>query len=591
MVAFSYAQESFAAGIVSPALAHKSSSSVYPTGLKDCVNAIISREGSIIRRPSCRFVRRANAASRLLPFTSVAGVEWVIEIGADKKARFYTQQGFLENPKNSAKAQDSNALSLSGLPYAESELPQVQSVAVGNDLYLLHKNHTPRRLRYSSTANPETTAPWTLSIPSFTGLMSGQKPSCGAAYGQRLVFSGFENKPGRILFSRTPDSSGNLRLTDFTKGTDADYALDFTTARGEAIYWLLEQDSGMLFGSHSGMYILSSRSSDQALSGTNATVKQRSPLPIGVVPPQPVDQAFFVAHNNLRDILQAQYSFELAGIQTESQTVNAGHLFNSPIQDMAFSQSEGLLWVLIDQKLISMSFWRETGVKAFSRHEMGGGGVVRSMAVINGAVGDQLWLCVERNGNFTIEFMQFNEVLNMPHHLDSVVYENDSIHVTSTYHLYHDDVPNDVQAVHDFGEYSYEAGTEGWIGEDALIRGSRHVATGYGFETRIEFLPPRPSYNNARNSARKTLLSEVEIAVTQSSGFDIVCYNEDGGGTRLQAYSGVHAGGVGAADFINDTVYHANLPSDYNTRAHIGIITTSARPLNIHQVLIRGELE
>lgn len=580
MVAFTSEQQSFASGVLSPALAYKPSSSVYGTGLLDCVNAVISREGSVNRRPSSRFVAVTNGASRLLRFTAVAGLEWLIELRSDKSVRFYSQQGYLAAPSSSA------ALVLSGLPYAASELSSVQLLAVGNSAYLLHKNHTPRLLSYDPTVNSATTAPWALSTPSFTGLMAGQKPSCGAAYGQRLVFSGFEDKAGRILFSRTPDASGGLRLTDFTSGADDDHALDFTTARGQAIYWLLERDSGILFGSHSGMYILSSRSQDQALSGTNATVKRQSPLPIGVVPPQEMDQAFFVAHNSLRDVLQAQYSFDLAGIQTESQTVNAGHLFESPISDMAFSQSEGLLWLLIDESLVSLSFWRETEIRGFTRHDFGG--TVHSLAVVNGAYGDQLWLCVERNQGgskvFTVEFMQFNEVLAMPHHLDSVVYKNTAgTSVTGLTHL----EGRAVQVVSDHGEETQTV-TSGAV---AIERESNHLAVGYGFATSVEFLPPRQGTNNVRNSARTTLLTDLELAVTRSSGFDVICHNGNGEKTQEEAYSGVHSGGVGTANFSGDTIYHANLISDYDARAHVEIVTTSARPLRIHQISIRGEVE
>ena len=585
MVAFHSEQQSFASGVLSPALAHKPGSSVYATGLLDCVNAVISREGSVIRRPSSRFVARTSGASRLLRFTAVAGLEWVIELGSDQKVRFYSQQGFLSSPGSST------PLALGGLPYSSTELNAVQLLAVGNQAYLLHENHIPRLLTYNPGANPLNTAPWTLSIPAFSGLMSGKKPSCGVAYGQRLVFSGFLDQPGRFLFSRTPDEDGNLRLTDFTSGADDDHALDFTTARGEAVYWLLERDSGILFGTHSGMYILSSRSPEQALSGTNAKVNRQSPLPIGTVPPQEMDQAFFVAHNSLRDVLQAQYSFDLAGIQTESQTVNASHLFTQPITDMAFSQSEGLLWLLIDGALISLSFWRETEIRAFTRHDFGGStaaqgtaSIVQSFAVVNGALGDQLWLCVERGGVFSIEFMQFNEVLSMPHHLDSAVYKNTGgTSITGLEHL-------EGQAVQVVGGYGEETQTV-VSGTVSVERSSPQIAAGYAFETRITFLPPRAGASNLRNSARTTLLTDVEIAATASSGFNILCHQGEGRSSLISAYSSVHDGGVGVANFSRDTVYHTHLPSDYDHRAYLEIVTTSARPLNLHRISTRGEVE
>ena len=577
MPSFTTTQESFGAGVLSPGLRFKPRSSLYSTGLADCINAVINREGSIIRRPSSRFVAQSNGASKLLRFTAVSGVEWVIELRTDKTVRFYTQQAYLTAPNADT------PLSLSGLPYAAAELPVVKSVSLGNQIYLMHPNHTPRLLTYNASANPATTAPWTLTTPSFTGLMSGLKPAVGVTYGQRLVFSGFDDTPGRILFSRTPDANGNLRLTDFTKGTDADHALDFTTASGEAIYWLLERDSGVLFGTHSGMYILSSMSTDASLSATNAEVKRQSPLPIGVIAPQAVDQSFFVTPNSLRDVLLAEYSFELAGIQTSSQTVQASHLFSNTIQDMQFSQSEGLLWLLAGDELLSLSFWRETEVRAFTRHRLGGDGVVKSMAIVNGARGDQLWMCVARGDEYTIEFMQFNEVLALPHHLDSAIYKNDTgTEVSGLEHLNN----KTVQVFSQYGETSVTI-ADNMI---AVDRETAQMAVGFGYETRVDLLPPAPTHQSVRTSANKPKLSSIEIAVTNTSDFDVysIANGKEG---KVEGYSAVHKGGVGATDFTSDAIFHTNLPGDYDRNSYVSIRTTSAAGLNLHQVITVGSID
>jgi len=109
-----------------------------------------------------------------------------------------------------------------------------------------------------------------------------------------------------------------------------------------------------------------------------------------------------------RKVFAMDYNFYLNRYDSTDQSKYAYHITIGGITAIAFQQEPwSILWaVRADGTLLSYTFNREDQVIAWNRHNIGGGGVVESIAVIPAPDGlrDELWMIVNRGGTRTVEY-------------------------------------------------------------------------------------------------------------------------------------------------------------------------------------------
>lgn len=134
-----WTQHNFNAGEWSPLAYGRSDIPAYKNALATCLNYIPTAQGGLTRRSGTRYVANVkNNANpvRLIPFEFSVTQAYVLEFGPSY-IRFYTNDGQL----------------LSGglpyeiaAPYTASQLQELAFVQSADVLYIVHKNHWPRKL-------------------------------------------------------------------------------------------------------------------------------------------------------------------------------------------------------------------------------------------------------------------------------------------------------------------------------------------------------------------------------------------------------------------------------------------------------------
>jgi len=141
---------SFNAGELSPLLDARTSLEKYQSGCRTLQNFIILPYGGAIRRPGTEYIRPAkyaNKRSRLVGFNFSTTTSYILEF-FELGIRFFSNGQMVESAPGTPFEV--------ATPYVEAELRDLQYVQINDIVYLVHPNHSPRKLsRVSATS-------WTL---------------------------------------------------------------------------------------------------------------------------------------------------------------------------------------------------------------------------------------------------------------------------------------------------------------------------------------------------------------------------------------------------------------------------------------------
>ena len=122
-----------------------------------------------------------------------------------------------------------------------------------------------------------------------SGYASNQNliPAAVAFYESRLWFAGTEANPAKVLGSRSPDSDGEPRYTDFTTGTDADHSVAFTinVAGPNKIFWLAGTERMLLAGTFGSIIKLTGADDELAISPTSIKARRLDSIGVENIPP------------------------------------------------------------------------------------------------------------------------------------------------------------------------------------------------------------------------------------------------------------------------------------------------------------------
>lgn len=231
-----YIQTSFTAGELSPRLYGQVNLDKYRNGCRTIENFIIMPHGGLTRRPGTYFVQEvkdSTKTTRLLPFEFSTEQTYIIEFGHNY-FRFYKDNGIILDAGNPYEVAHT---------YTEAQLFEVQFTQSADVMYLVHKDHPPRKLSRTGHTN------WTLTDIVYTDgpYMPINKvtantitPSATSGTGITLTASTatfVSTDVGRFVRIKHSTTWGYAKITAFTSTTvvtaDVKTAFGATTASGE----------------------------------------------------------------------------------------------------------------------------------------------------------------------------------------------------------------------------------------------------------------------------------------------------------------------------------------------------------------------
>ena len=301
-------------------------------------------------------------------------------------------------------------------PYTESELIQLKTAQSSDTMYIVHRNHAPRKLiRSGPTA--WTFATYVRTADPFTG--AGDFPGVLNIYDQRMYMGGTDDDPLKFF------GSASASFDDFTIGTGDTDAFTFTVAskRSDRIN-ALESNNKFLAILSSGGNKSAQGGNDLAISPTNILIKDIDFIGSDQANPVLKDNLIVFLQQGQRKIRALEFSIEDDGYQPKDLTKIADHITETGITQMAYQEgAPDIIWAIRnDGQLIGATYDPKESVLGWHRHMTGISDKFLTVATIpQDSDFEQLWTCVDRTINgatkFFVEF--FENIPIFPEFIDS----------------------------------------------------------------------------------------------------------------------------------------------------------------------------
>ncbi|AUR93054.1 head-closure protein [Vibrio phage 1.182.O._10N.286.46.E1] len=239
----------------------------------------------------------------------------------------------------------------------------------------------------------EYTADWNYS--SFGGRFGF--PNSIVFHQQRMVLGGSPNQPQTIWGSVPGD------IENFTEGVNDDQAYEFTisSSKKNPIAWLASNVFLNIGTLGSEFFISSSGSSITPTDvnieqvGTYGSAKDAAPL---------IANGFTVfVQVGGRKLRELRFQEDTQRNFARDLNKVAEHIVDFGISQIAYqAEPYQVIWVIIGQELYALTYETDEDVFAWSRQSVGS---VVSIATIPNAGVDRLWIVVERDGGYYIEYL------------------------------------------------------------------------------------------------------------------------------------------------------------------------------------------
>jgi hypothetical protein len=234
-------------------------------------------------------------------------------------------------------------------------------------------------------------------------------PRCSAFFKDRLTWGGKLN-----IWASVPGSYSS-HAQDFNGQVTTDAAMNLLVSGGDAssICWLSPAVI-LLIGTEGGEYGMDAANFSTAPMGpANVEILRQSNWRCRHVEPSLIGTTILYTQRAGRKVLAADYNFYLNRYDSTDQSKYSYHITISGITGTAMQQEPwSILWAhRTDGTLLSYTFNREDAVTAWTRHNMGNGGLVESLCCIPAPDGarDEIWMIVNRTINGvivrTVEYM------------------------------------------------------------------------------------------------------------------------------------------------------------------------------------------
>lgn len=184
--------------------------------------------------------------------------------------------------------------------------------------------------------------------------------------------------------------------------------------------WLCAMDT-LFVGTSTGEFLIDSATSSEALAPDNVKVQLISEIGSLPIPPVIVGSHVLFVTNKGTSIRDLLYSFTEDSYDPIELSLFGRHLLTSGITSMCYQENpDKIVWfTLNDGRLIGLTFSSEQKVQAMHQHNLGGS--VYNLAVIpNPSFNfDDLWCVVDRNGDYSIEWLDNGIVTEYPNEINS----------------------------------------------------------------------------------------------------------------------------------------------------------------------------
>lgn len=274
-------------------------------------------------------------------------------------------------------------------PFLEAELFELKFAQKGVDLYIVHPNHAPRKLTYTS---PTSWAMTTHTITNGPALTAGDRPSSVSFYEQRLVYAGTDNGPQTMWFSKSGDED------DFTTGTGADDGIQYTIAGdGNTIRWLAGTDKFLAVGTFSDILKVTG-GIDDVITPDSISVKPSNAYGCADINPVGRNNELFYMQRNKLILRSFEYDFQNDGYLAIDRNTVADHITKTGVNQISFQETRpNILWAVKENgEIIGMTVEQQEGVSGWHRHKTDGD-IISIASTPRQTNFDQLWVCVKRN--------------------------------------------------------------------------------------------------------------------------------------------------------------------------------------------------
>ena len=402
----------FTSGHISPLIEAQIDLKQYFNGGRTLRNIAALPHGPLKKRGGSAYVAATKSAvgkHKLIPFQFNVTQSYILEIG-DQYMRFFSERGQVVDGGSPYEIVS---------PYLSDDIPNINYTQSADVLILVHPNYPPyellrnghtdwtlREITWVQIPLKPKEAPEDPDVP-YWGSEDGY-PGVATFFEQRLVFA------ASIAYPQTIWCSVIGVYYDFTVSDEVvdDDAVIYTIASDQvnAIRWMLPQ-SVILVGTKGGEFKFSSSSQGETITPSNAkAVRQTNHGSNSSRPVLIENSALFVQYGG-RKVRNLNYDLMVDKYEAEDISILAEDITKSQIKETAYQNNpDSIYWVnTFDGRLVGCTLEKKQGVIAWHDHILAGtNAIVESIANIDDASGDELWLIVERtiNGQ-TVKYVEY----------------------------------------------------------------------------------------------------------------------------------------------------------------------------------------
>ncbi len=206
---------------------------------------------------------------------------------------------------------------------------------------------------------------------------------------QRTNWGGTTKRPQSIWGSVTGDFE-NFRRSTFDDGS---YLYQVASENSFLIQWMLSQGD-LMIGTSLDEWVATAPQ-EAPITPLNLAFRRQSANGSDYRQAIPIRETVVFAQRNSMALSRLVYR-DTGKYGASDISVLASHLFTSGVRQMAWqAQPSNILWMVQQSgKLVGLTYEEDQNV--FACHEHNTAGLIKSVAVVHGPQGDEVWLCVDR---------------------------------------------------------------------------------------------------------------------------------------------------------------------------------------------------
>jgi hypothetical protein len=415
------------------------------------------------------------------------------------------------------------------------------------------------------------------SVPEAYNPFIAGDPGVVSLFQQRLWFSGREDTPQTIYASRVGDFE-NLNFSPFIRPDDS---IENTIYSGipDGVQWIVVFNKALYVGTVAKVHKLSSATGG-AVTPSDINIDAIVDWGASKIKPAVAGNSLLYVEeksSKIRDVFERQQNL---GITGNDRSVNAPDLFEGfEIVSMAFQRTpDPILWCVRDDgKVVALTYLLNEDLWGWHLHETDG--LFKNVAVIPGAVYDEVYFTVYRNGQYNIEMLEDKwDGLDIEDakFLDGMITKEDVVKFFVVAGLDHLEGKT-VRAFVDGELLSDSFVVSGGLITLPALANKAHV--GLPYTSTLAPLSSEFSTNQGTTLGKTKSISEVKLRLKNSQGGKIGPLT-----TRLDALVKKDVDYGNSSNFTGDV--KAVFPKDYNADSSFFIVQDEPLPMTVSALFI-----